>query len=391
MNKQSCSVHSVFNSISDLYNSSEINGAIKRLPSVPSRMNLIDKLLKRREEIKTANELSQITKLAPVFNRLKQKFLQKLRMSRMTKNKSPLLKATIYQNSTNLPDSSLVSPKEKNETTAKRPTFVRMIASFNDHGQRRSTCNINNNNNSPQTFENLDIISRKQQFSPSHTASVLDLLENRVEKTISLMIPLKNKKKKQVSLCKLSKVFNTNNKFTGVLEKDLINFAKNTGESSPKLLETESSCKTLNAFNGKIKQKLNSMLKAKPLSPQKLAEIAMKNSLILPVAAKFIKNTSSVAMKTSVSPKRNSIFFNKSVEQQEKTREIQHDESYVSFTEMKLMHLYKESGKMKQELEKNEQNSFYDRNFRDFRRKTLRKEMKRNFNEILSVVKRKIA
>lgn len=384
MNKQSCSVHSVFNSISDLYNSAEINSAIKRLPSVPSRMNLIDKLLKRREEIKTANEFSQITKLGPVFNRLKQKFLQKLRMSRMTKNKSPLLKAVIYQNSTNLPtnlpDSSLTSPKEPHENTAKKPTFLRMIASFNDHGQRRSACNISV---SPQTFENLDLISKKQRFSTSPTASALDLIENRAEKSLTLAIPHRTNKKKQASLCKLSTVFNANSKFTSVLEKDLISFAKNAGESSPKFLETESSCKTLNAFNGKIKQKLSKLLRTKPVSPRKLAEITMKTS----VSPKFIKNTNNFASP----PKRNSIFFNRSVLQQEKTRKIQQDESYVSFTEMKLMHLYKESGKMKEELEKNEQNPFCDRNFRDFRRTMLRKEMKRNFNEILTVVKRKIA
>ena len=419
-NDKQPTIHKVFNSISDLYNTLEVNHAIKKLPSVPSRLILIDKLLKRREEIQQANELSQITKLEPVFTRLKQKFLQKLRMSKMNKNKSPTSKPqmSLYQkplligdkrenlynitkpieinnnkrfgynfqhkpvdmnqeidtnnNANNSPQVNrqnspkLLTPNntpilsENVMNNNKRPTVVRMIASFNDHGlvSRKSAINLS-----------VDF-----DFKPE----LLAVNSGRLN-SITLQIPQDLPRVRSPnSFDGFSRVFNANSKYAKCLEKDLIRFAKGS-ENNEKLLEIGSPSKSIKLFDSKIKQKLKNLLTEQPFSMKK----TKKNEFQAPsLSFKHLKTHSNVYEKTSIktTSKKGSINGVKSVKD---------DESYVSFTEMKLVNLYKESMKMKEELENNEK--IDNRGSRDANREKMKKYMKKNNNEIIGLVKRKIA
>lgn len=368
MNKNP-SVHSLFNSISDLFNTQEINGAIKRLHSIPNRLHLIDKILKRREEIKVSDEMSQITKLAPVFNRLKQKFLQKLRMSRMKTqtSQSPLLMTSLYQK-------PALEPEMPHLERSKRTTVVKMIASFNDHGQRKSNIPIG-------SYENLDFLMKRRSNASSVTFGLLspplspEIKRNFNTECIMEIIP-----KKKAKFCKFSSVINANHKYTKTLEKDLIQFAKSNEESS-NILETENSCKTMKLIDSKIKQKLANFLKQKPF-PKKSPDITyIKNKRDSLKSFKVANNTNN----TTKNVRRSSIFF------QTKKEKNMDDESYVSFTEMRLMKLYKESKKMKEEISENDRSFRNDRFNREFQREKLRTDIKKNFNEIMRVVKRKIA
>ena len=358
------SVVSVFNSISDLHNTYEINNAIKVLPSVPSRLMLIDKVLKRQQEIQTSNELNQITKLAPVFNRLKQKFLQKLRMSRMNKNNptqtfqaAPLFQKQLLSEET----------QTKHAETSRKKTFVRMIAHFNDHGQ----------------------VARRSNVSQIMTESMLETvaigLNN--ESHIALKVPIKfYRRKSPTKLCRFSTVFNTNSKYQGKIEKDLLNIVKKTDDPL-KILNMGSPSRSLEHFDCKIKLKLANLLSNKPFVTQKLKN-PMKN--IKTPKNLHIRSNNQSDLKTSFAGPRSMKSLGEESCKAYKSIE-NNDESYVSYTEMKLMSLYKESKKMREEIENIEKKVSFDRTFRESQRDKLRKDLKKNVNEILGVVKRKLA
>ncbi len=346
------SVLKIFNSISDLNDTQEVNKAIKTLPSVSSRLQLIDKLLKRKAEIQKANELSQITKLAPVFTRLKQKFLQKLRMSRMAKNKSSIITGPLFQKPL-AEDKGQQEEFVKNRSeNAKKGTVVRMIASFNDHGIRKG--NI-------ITVDSLSSLVKNEPFENNQG-------NNTMKNVNSLNLPKENPKKNKSLLCKFSRVLSENSQYEKVLEKELVNFARND-EKTANILEINSPCKSLEHFDRKIKQKLANFLKQKPIS--------MKKNEEKPSGLNQIKTYSSI-----LSNHNQKKTFKKTFDKE--------DESYVSFTEIKLVSLYKESKKMKEETEVNEKKKGVDRHMRDVQRGILRNEMKRNLNEIIGLIKRKL-
>jgi len=308
-------------------------------------------VLQRKQEIQISNELSQITKLAPVFNRLKQKFLQKLRMSKMNKTKIQILKTPLFKK-------PLL--QEEAGKGAQKKTFVRMIASFNEHGQ-----------------------VRKSTVSQTMVDSKLE--EERIKKDLS-MISLKvptifERKKNPNGLCKFSCVFNANSKYQEKIEKDLIKFAQNKNENS-NILEMGSQCKSMEQFDGKIKQKLAYLLNKKPDFYKNTKKLSGFKG---PKHLKTLSDTYN-ELKTSNMLKNMKSYGEDSF----KSPEI-NDESYVSFTEMKLISLYKDSKKMKKEMEINEKNEEFDRVTRDFQRSRLQEEMKRKAIEILGFVKRKIA
>ena len=143
-----------------------------------------------------------------------------------------------------------------------------------------------------------------------------------------------------------------------------------------------SQCKSMEQFDGKIKQKLAYLLNKKPDFYKNTKKLSGFKG---PKHLKTLSDTYN-ELKTSNMLKNMKSYGEDSF----KSPEI-NDESYVSFTEMKLISLYKDSKKMKKEMEINEKNEEFDRVTRDFQRSRLQEEMKRKAIEILGFVKRKIA
>ncbi|EAR83148.2 hypothetical protein TTHERM_01014650 (macronuclear) [Tetrahymena thermophila SB210] len=73
-----------FNSIRDMNNKEQINQALLMIPNVKDRIMLVEKLLERREQIAKAKEMQAINNLAPLFNKIKLKFLNSLQKANAT-------------------------------------------------------------------------------------------------------------------------------------------------------------------------------------------------------------------------------------------------------------------------------------------------------------------
>ena len=73
--KLSSKAKSAYNTISDIHNGSQVNKALSLLDSVEDRINLIDKVVERRNEKKELQESININKLQPLLDKLKDKFM----------------------------------------------------------------------------------------------------------------------------------------------------------------------------------------------------------------------------------------------------------------------------------------------------------------------------
>ena len=71
-------VTDVFNSIHNLFDNSDINRALRSVHNIDERIILIDKILQRREEVKTAQEMMKIEGNPRLFNKVKQKFISRI-------------------------------------------------------------------------------------------------------------------------------------------------------------------------------------------------------------------------------------------------------------------------------------------------------------------------
>ena len=72
-------INQVFNSIKDVYDKENIVEAIKKIKSVNDRLHFIDLLVKRKEEIASIEEMAQISKLGPIFEKVRQKFMKRIK------------------------------------------------------------------------------------------------------------------------------------------------------------------------------------------------------------------------------------------------------------------------------------------------------------------------
>lgn len=70
----SSKVNQIYNTISNIYNSSEINSSLEKLTSLKERILLVDTIIGRREEIKKAQEQEKLSKLTPLISKLKSKY-----------------------------------------------------------------------------------------------------------------------------------------------------------------------------------------------------------------------------------------------------------------------------------------------------------------------------
>ena len=72
-------VITVFNSISDVFDKENIIKATKQLSNVKKRIDLIDMIAKRQEEVDLMNEMALIAQMRPLFEKIKKRFFKNIR------------------------------------------------------------------------------------------------------------------------------------------------------------------------------------------------------------------------------------------------------------------------------------------------------------------------
>lgn len=72
-------VIAIFNSISDVFDKEHIIKAIKQLSNVKKRIDLIDMIIKRQEEVDLINEMALIAQMRPLFEKIKKRFFKNIR------------------------------------------------------------------------------------------------------------------------------------------------------------------------------------------------------------------------------------------------------------------------------------------------------------------------
>ena len=134
-------INQIFNSVKDIYDKETITEGIKKLKTVNERLQFIDLLLKRRDEIDDMDELAQISKLGPLFERVKQKFMKKIKekKSLQTKNRSSLFrKNSILTPVLVLPPTIVINSEKlehdrlKKNSDRKRATVFNVVSGFNE-------------------------------------------------------------------------------------------------------------------------------------------------------------------------------------------------------------------------------------------------------------------
>lgn len=70
-------VKQAYKTISNIYDSKEINQGLESLNTVQQKVRLVDVLIKRREELKKSEDREKLNKLTPLINKMKQKYLAK--------------------------------------------------------------------------------------------------------------------------------------------------------------------------------------------------------------------------------------------------------------------------------------------------------------------------
>jgi len=70
-------IKQIYNSISNIYDSQEINRGLESLETVKEKISLVDFVISRRQEIKKAEEIERFNKITPLINKMKKNFLMK--------------------------------------------------------------------------------------------------------------------------------------------------------------------------------------------------------------------------------------------------------------------------------------------------------------------------
>ncbi|KAL4427543.1 hypothetical protein ABPG74_019499 [Tetrahymena malaccensis] len=132
-----------FNTIRDMNNKEQINQALLMIPNVKDRIMLVEKLLERREQIAKAKEMQAINNLAPLFNKIKYKFLNSLQKTNArSERKRKLL--SINQGAPNQQNHNEVGPNniaqsqqqgdiQNNQTKSPNKTLVRKSSLVNQN------------------------------------------------------------------------------------------------------------------------------------------------------------------------------------------------------------------------------------------------------------------
>ncbi|KAL4468286.1 hypothetical protein ABPG72_015822 [Tetrahymena utriculariae] len=150
-----------FNSIRDMNNKEQINQALLMIPNVKDRIILVEKLLERREQIAKAKEMQAINNLAPLFNKIKYKFLNSLqktnalRVERKRNLKTINLGAQNQQNQNEVGPNNITNSQQQgdiqnNQQKSPNKTLIRKNSVVNQN----ASPTLNKNADSSKEEEN---------------------------------------------------------------------------------------------------------------------------------------------------------------------------------------------------------------------------------------------
>lgn len=245
-------LNQIFNSLKNIYDKETIITGIKKLNSVKDRTSFIDMLLKRREEINNMDELAHISKLGPIFERAKLKFMRKLK-DKITLSQ-PKNRSSLFRKNSELTPfiqkSAEIQPKEtnvleQNNLSKKRATVLNFLQGFNERKIFNKKDQEETNIPSIFTVKNIRKITKNQEENPKILKS-------------NTKAPLPQRK---LSLGSLT----SNQKHINHLQKDIFRYVVNNDNQN--LLETSPDNPYLNKnvqnIDNDIKQILNNYKSSK--------------------------------------------------------------------------------------------------------------------------------
>lgn len=347
----------LFNALKDIYDRGAIIENIKKLPTVKERLDFIDMLLHRREEITDIEEMAQIHKYGPLFERVKQRFMRKINekkaMNDFNKNRSSLFRRN-----------SVLSPFN--------PTVVA--------SESKNTDNKNNNALvKSSTMANTNIATNKKR------GTMVTVLRGFTERKGAPNEQAKaNDFDEVISTDELKKRRNTyhlvNPKYSYALEKELFYFAVKEQEKCP-VLQANLANRQFQTIDNRVKNLLSDFKESNIKDHKAYIKSLDRFSSIPKDQNLGTINTARATMQTPT---------DQTNVKKKDWRENIIDESFVSFTETKLDQLYKKSQQLKRQIKKLDELCYYqeDMHIQETRDKKLR-ELEMTSKEIKFTINRK--
>jgi hypothetical protein len=367
-NRNQNNVLTVFNSISDVFDKENIIKATKKLKNVNERIDLIDMISKRQEEVDLMNEMALIAQMRPLFEKIKKRFLKNIRPNY---NENKIIKKNsiigirnsmlnsannlnIIASTSNLRKSFLarnslsVSNNDSNKnlntrgSLTKKQFLFNALSTFNSIGS-------NNKKESKQSLENKQIDNN--QIEPKENTNKnkkTDRTSNSKIDSHSLQ-EIENEIYEFLDKTRSSNIFFESDKLS--MRKIFTNLEENVRKKFSEHLKTPriEREKTYSEFDEYFAQGLSKTNRKYP-----------KNSFNTKTA--FHKRFSSLKNKNEILTSNNpyfryfffkSFFFviifnicNRTL------MEADNDDSFVSFTEIKLSQLYKKSKNLENQFKK---------------------------------------
>lgn len=237
-------INQAFQTISDWKNKEEILKAMKKLRTVGSRVKLVDRIIKRQEEINILKEKAKISELFPVINKFKQQLQNKIKMKKNMQRvnieeKKEDKKEDPQKIKENEEKKNFEEKDDKNPLRRRGSSLLRKtILIFKDKKSTKDRSPV-------KDFEKSE--KRKSQVVDLNNGKGGHILttqknENYLQKTQSPKI-----------LSKFSKCINNYKEYVCVLEKDIYNFSlKNKDKFLPL-----SQCKSIENLELSIRNKMD--------------------------------------------------------------------------------------------------------------------------------------
>lgn len=358
----------LFNSLKDFYDHEAIVHNLKKLNTVPERLCFIDMLLKRRDEITEMDELAQINKLGPIFEKVKQRFMKKINEKKALQGQSKTRSSLFRRNSVLTP----YHPSQTNFTERRSIEKPAIIPSSSENPGLKPINSYNNNQNHKNNNNLVEMMSTHRKratiftvvsgFNERKTLFPSSNSNDKVQKNDRFQ-----RKKKSISL--------VSPQYIRKLEKELFHFA---------IINKKNAIFDMCCSN---KQVLNIDSCVKSL----LSEFKSSKTHDHKIYLKNLENFSSEKVKGGKTL-RNKIITRYESSEKAKIKVINGDidDSFVSFTETRLDQLYKQSQSLRNQLQNLEHKSFleedvYEKETRDKKIQEIEKTSK----EIANTINRK--
>ena len=326
--KNAKEIEKIYNSISNVYDSNEINQGLVQLKSVKDKISLVDILITRREEIKKAETKEKLNKLTPLLDKMKKHYLSRTFLRKKTEELDKLSEDGTQGSGSSIMVGSGIShyrrislvgknliPEENSPRKSKRfstilPKIEENIEPLKISENKNPLKNPNDSKNVLSKFEAITNSNESTPNTKRKRASMLTVVtkfnqietekqqrKNQLNRKNSIimsdqkdinskmyntdfhLIPLQSAtheikhKKYDISSPSLKKIIGKPHldprKITAVLEKELLNFMKSNKETiSFDFLNLQKNDKHTNLMiiESKVKEKLKNILNKEKLN-----------------------------------------------------------------------------------------------------------------------------